>query len=429
MRLSSRDLERALTNLDAAEAELLQLAPTAYLRGQIPRLLALTQRLPIGDPQRFEVERLARRAGEQNLTETDRRALVSAVRSSASFAERERVRIRSFRNVVIATAMLMTLMAIGLAFVGALFPNLLVLCFASDGMAVCPTGSYVLGTGGVAAAAHPGDVALVELVGLAAAAVAAAGAIRGIRGSSEQQSLPIALAVLKLPTGAITAVLGLLLMSGGFVPGFGTLDTPAEILAWALVFGYSQQAFTRLVDQQAQSILDHPAGTLGGKPAADGLGHEALESAVDSTLRIALAQPRLVNYRGILSVRLETNDGTVVAVDADGLIPVQRGQHYFVRVTVGRDPEPAALLASVVIQDGDPAERVPFTVRLVGGAQPPGSEESSLELIGSSASATVDLPFELGTEANDSSLWVRLAQQGRLIQLVELELSPSDGPA
>ena len=69
------------------------------------------------------------------------------------------------------------------------------------------------------------------------------------------------MAVLKLPTGALTAVLGLLLMRGQFVPGLSALDSPAQIIAWAIVFGYAQQLFTRFVDQRAQSVLDN-AGQL-----------------------------------------------------------------------------------------------------------------------------------------------------------------------
>jgi hypothetical protein len=86
--------------------------------------------------------------------------------------------------------------------------------------------------------------------------VAAATALRSIRGSSEPYGLPVALATLKLPMGAVTAFLGLLLMRGQFVPGLSALDTSAQILAWALVFGYAQQLFTRFVDQQAHTVLD-----------------------------------------------------------------------------------------------------------------------------------------------------------------------------
>ena len=108
--------------------------------------------------------------------------------------------------------------------------------------------------------AGPWDLLTVELVGLTAAAVAAATAIRGIRGSSEPHNLPVALAALKLPTGAITAFLGLLLIRGQFVPGLSALDTSAQILSWALVFGFAQQLFTPLVDQQAHTVLDRVRG-------------------------------------------------------------------------------------------------------------------------------------------------------------------------
>jgi CBS domain containing-hemolysin-like protein len=106
-------------------------------------------------------------------------------------------------------------------------------------------------------AANPGDVALIELLGVMAAALAAAVALRNIKGTSSPYSLPIALAVLKLPTGALTAVLAIILMRGEFVPGLSALDSSAQILAWAIVFGYAQQILTQLVDRQAHTVLDN----------------------------------------------------------------------------------------------------------------------------------------------------------------------------
>jgi hypothetical protein len=83
--------------------------------------------------------------------------------------------------------------------------------------------------------------------------------------SSARDGLPVALALLKLPLGAITALLGLLLMRGEFVPGLSALDTSAQILAWALVFGYAQQLFTQLVDRQAHAVLDSVRGADTGR--------------------------------------------------------------------------------------------------------------------------------------------------------------------
>ena len=84
---------------------------------------------------------------------------------------------------------------------------------------------------------------------------------RWLRGSSEPHGLPVALALLKLPIGALTAVLGLLLMRGELLPGLSALDSSGQIIAWAIVFGYAQQLFTRFVDEQADSVLNEVRGS------------------------------------------------------------------------------------------------------------------------------------------------------------------------
>jgi hypothetical protein len=283
---------RAMSNLDAAEANLLRVAPDSYLAGQMPSLLNHVQRhLDADDPRRRELERLAGRLGSDHalaaagelsaITERERNAVVGSVRAASKAALREQLRVRSFRNVLLVTSVVMTLIAVGIAVLGFINPSVVPLCFqpekSGQTVVVCPTQqSALLNTGhesGPAApdvddvvkrTAGPADLLVVELIGLTAAAVAAATALRGIRGSSEPYGLPVALATLKLPMGAVTAFLGLLLMRGQFVPGLSALDTSAQILAWALVFGYAQQLFTRVVDQQAHTVLD----TVRGKKTA-----------------------------------------------------------------------------------------------------------------------------------------------------------------
>jgi len=212
-----------MSNLDAAEANLLRVAPDYYLAGQMPSLLNHIQRhLEPDDARRRELERIAARFGPDQaasantdmaaITAQERNAIVSSVRASSKAA--------------------------------------LVETEGQAGPADPDVDDVVKHTAGRA------DLLVVELIGLTAAAVAAATALRSIRGSSEPYGLPVALATLKLPMGAVTAFLGLLLMRGQFVPGLSALDTSAQILAWALVFGYAQQLFTRFVDQQAHSVLD-----------------------------------------------------------------------------------------------------------------------------------------------------------------------------
>jgi hypothetical protein len=57
-------MQRAMSNLDAAEVDLLNFAPPRYLLGQMPGLLNHVQRhLPPTDPRRQEFERIAQRLG------------------------------------------------------------------------------------------------------------------------------------------------------------------------------------------------------------------------------------------------------------------------------------------------------------------------------------------------------------------------------
>ena len=52
-----------------------------------------------------------------------------------------------------------------------------------------------------------------------------------------------------------TAVAGILLLGGGFVPGLSDLDSQRQILAYALVFGYAQQLATQFIDKRAETLL------------------------------------------------------------------------------------------------------------------------------------------------------------------------------
>ncbi len=284
-------LERAMSNLDAAEALILNFAPADYVLGQVPCVLRSVQcHLVATDPRRQALERLARRLGvkdadhplvaaqepgfdeRKQIVDEERGTIVTALRGAKSAALREQVRLRSFGTVLAVTIAVMFLLAAGVALLGFWRPTMIPMCFApeeaGEAVVVCPLGqSEPFSVSDhpdiddrVAATASKYDLLVIELVGLVAAAVAAAAAVGGMSGSSERNLLPVGMALLKLPTGAVTAFLGLLLMRGRFVPGLSALDTPEQILAWALVFGYAQQAFTRLVDRQGHAVLDNIRG-------------------------------------------------------------------------------------------------------------------------------------------------------------------------
>jgi hypothetical protein len=300
--LSGAPLERSASNIDAAEAHMLRLATPEYVRGHLPSLVShVRQHLGPADPRRVELERIALPASTvqngmpQPDVDRERDAIVAAVRGASSAARREVVRVRSFRSVLLVATTLLALAGAGLVVLGALSPNTVVLCFnptggGAQGRIVCPTAESPVsaqrptgGAGGSGGASEQEqvdidetitnttsswDVPLVELVGLIAAAVASAASLRRIRGTTTPHGLPVALALLKLPLGALTAVVGLILMRGQFIPGLSALDSSGQILAWAVIFGYSQEVFTRFVDQRGHDVLNQVG--MGGRQEQGG---------------------------------------------------------------------------------------------------------------------------------------------------------------
>jgi hypothetical protein len=277
-------MERAVGSLDAAEAALLSRSPDDYLLGQLPALVAKVQaHLPPANPERVHVEKLAAAylpklaagAVSTPLTSEHRTGLVEAYRSATWAARREFTRLRSFRTAVAITTAGLFVLAVGLALVAAAQPQWMPLCFApqGSGTVVCPTTTATIGTAAgatpsaaaiaaiIADTAVGADALVVMLVGLAGAAVTGAAALRRMRGTSTPYAVPMTLLLLKLPTGALTAFLGLILLHGEFVPGLSALDTSGQILAWALLFGAAQQLVTGLVDKKAQSVLDSVGST------------------------------------------------------------------------------------------------------------------------------------------------------------------------
>jgi len=261
--------ETAYVNLHEAEIALAQLLPDDQIQARIPEALARLKTMDVTDPRR--------RAAEAQLApttpESQRRATFqNAVRIGLELKDQQHARLRGFRNIVLTTTMGLTVLVVALCLVGAWKPDALPLCFGPP-PASGPTGQPppVQGPVGVACPSEeapptpgtqprrlpaPGDVALVALLGLLGGGLSSALSIRHLQGSSTPYDVPVALSLLKLPSGALTALVGLLFIRGEFVPGLSQLDNQPQILAYAFLFGISQQLVTRLVDQQAQDILN-----------------------------------------------------------------------------------------------------------------------------------------------------------------------------
>ena len=162
--------------------------------------------------------------------------------------DRLHVRIRVLRNIILVTALLLAFFVSIFLFWVAAQPETVPLCFdIPNGGKSCPTGG---------SAPSSADIKVVALLGLLGGALAAAVSIRNIKGTSAPYNVAIALALLKFPAGALTALGALIAIRGELVPGLTSLDTQQQILAYALMFGYAQQLLTGLIDKRALNLLD-----------------------------------------------------------------------------------------------------------------------------------------------------------------------------
>jgi hypothetical protein len=278
---------RAIGNLDAGEAFVVELAPEEDVPAWLTEVRFATRRYLAPDDPR--VVALNARCDERR---DPRKLMAHALRGATSASRREHARVRSFRNTIGVAALVLLLTALVFGLIGWLSPGTIPLCFESQNdqgsVQSCPTASREIerevddstgsspsvsptttespvtttppgsaAAGGVRdAPTSRGDVALVLVLGMAGGALAAAVSMREISGTYTPFSVPIALALLKLPTGAVTALAGLVFIRGGFVPGLSALDSPGQIVAWAILLGMSQQFITRVVDRQGQLVLD-----------------------------------------------------------------------------------------------------------------------------------------------------------------------------
>ncbi|MEU5166071.1 hypothetical protein [Streptomyces mutomycini] len=277
-RLPAAHLTVAQTHVDAAHNLLLRLSSNSEITSMMPGLMAfIREHLPVNDERRVQVGEIALSVrGGTPLQDAQREVVFDSVAVARQAHMREKLRVRNFIYVVYGMAAALSVLVVLVGVFGVLAPDTVPLCFRPQGVGiVCPTGSDPSRQSQEgadtdelqAAVASPWDYPVVEFVGILSAAVAAAASLRRIKGTSTPYNVPVALALLKLPTGALTAVLGLLLMRGEFVPGLQALNSSAQIIAWAIIFGYAQQLFTKFVDTQGQTVLNSVGGpnNVGGK--------------------------------------------------------------------------------------------------------------------------------------------------------------------
>jgi hypothetical protein len=176
--------------------------------------------------------------------------VAAQVMNAANRAEdAQQLQVRHFRGVLYVAATVLLAAVAVLWIVGAIHAAYFPLCWpvsGSDPTMICPTGGSAPG---------PGDVPLVLAMGALGAALSVALNLTALKPAGVHFSLTIAQGLNKIVLGAIIAVLGIIVLrTVTNMPGF--LATQPGLLTTAVIFGYSQQLFTRLIDRQANQLTN-----------------------------------------------------------------------------------------------------------------------------------------------------------------------------
>ncbi|WP_157372304.1 hypothetical protein [Arthrobacter sp. Soil736] len=261
-------VEAAYRNMHAARAQIIDLYSSEELRAEIPMVVARANAaLHRDDPRRISIPDL-----EAEPLGSQRARMRRIVGDSYEQLDLKHAQLRSFRNILLIVAGFIVAGVVATLIFVALNPHLMPFCFprqitlntnpsptaASD--QACPTSS---GLG-----AHPSgaDVLVVAVLGGLGGSLAATLSIRNLKGTSTPYDVPVALAFLKVPLGALTAMLGLIAIQGNFIPGLSALDSQGQILAYAVIFGFAQQALTHYLDAKAQTLVEDLPGGAGNEP-------------------------------------------------------------------------------------------------------------------------------------------------------------------
>jgi hypothetical protein len=177
-----------------------------------------------------------------DLTAADRARLRSVLEAIDSARLSSQTAVRVYRNALLGASAILVLVAVA-------FPA------AAAGMSL---GIVIIRSGGPSAqpAAHSLFVGMggVELWGLLGGIIAVIANLYRLRASRSPLGLQFAQMVLKLPAGALTALFGIVLLQSGILPPLSTAPN-SKLAAYAVIFGFAQEALTHFVDRRAGQLL------------------------------------------------------------------------------------------------------------------------------------------------------------------------------
>jgi hypothetical protein len=174
---------------------------------------------------------------DRTINDADRAQLRAIRQASDSSSDSGHADARAFRNTLILVGSLLAIVLAGICILG---------LFDSSFRSVLPRPK-----GTVISRWYFLEIeALASLAGVTGAVLS----LQNYSGFQFTYGLPIVQAFLKGGTGAATGLFGVFLVQSGILSVL-KVENGAAVFAVAIIFGYAQYLFTRLVDQQAAKIL------------------------------------------------------------------------------------------------------------------------------------------------------------------------------
>lgn len=177
------------------------------------------------------------------LTEEDRAALVQMQQAFDNAREANDQRVRGYRNILVIAILILLASAVLLPFI---IPRL-------------PPDLITLRTDAKGAADHTGNTALdilhLEVWGTVGGLVGLIVSLRRLTSGRHPVRLHLWQLLLKIPAGAITAVFGVGFVQAAIIPSTKAVSV-GQLAAYAVLFGFAQEAATALVDRQAGRLLE-----------------------------------------------------------------------------------------------------------------------------------------------------------------------------
>jgi hypothetical protein len=234
--LSGSQVEECWRLLRQAEEGLFQLLPEAALpsrarAAEVHGLQVLGPEHPLMRTLRTELAKTS-----ENTTAL-RNAALDVLRVAHETTDKEHRRIRSFRNQLLGLSTVLILLAAILV----LGQNLL------DVALVPPPNDATLSATSL--------LALIMFFGSVGALFSAVPSLATLPETSSPFNMSRQQAILKVVTGAWSAVLGLLVLNAGLAPSAPEVTSLGGLIVLAALFGAGQEAVTRFADNKASGLL------------------------------------------------------------------------------------------------------------------------------------------------------------------------------